>query len=138
METKIFKTGGIEFTIPKWPMSKQLPKQGVVLPILSGPISTALAYRDSAEESVFQGVMVAAIMEALAEVDMIELCNTLFDGIGYRNSDGVMDTLSVKDIDKIGIETGDLYLLVAAIIKVNYGGLLKNGLEDSLNALMEL
>lgn len=138
MESKNFKAGDIEFTIPKWPMSKQLTKQGVVLPILSGPLSTALAYKDNVEDNVFQAAMVAAIMEALSEVDMNQVCATLFDGVAYRNESGVPELLTVNKLDEIGIGTGELYLLVAAIIKVNYGGLLKNDLGDSLTSLMEL
>lgn len=138
MESKNFKVGDIEFTIPKWPMSKQLTKQGVVLPILSGPLSTAIAYQEGVDDNVFQAAMVAAIIESLSEVDMNLVCNTVFDGVAYKNENGVPELLSLKKIDELDIEIGDLLLLVAAIIKVNYGGLLKNGLGDSLTSLMEL
>lgn len=135
---KNFTVNGVEFTLTKWTMKEQLERQNIVLPVVSGPLTTAIAYSESAEESYMIAAIISGLVDSLAEVNMVEFANVCLNGVSHRNENGVKKVTTLNELEKMGFESSDVYVLLAAVIKVNYGGLLKKDLQDSLQDLINL
>lgn len=135
---KEFTHKGVEFILPKWTMREQLERQKVVLPVISGPLTTAIAYSDHESESMMIAAVVSGLVESISEVDMVSFSSICLKGVVHKNENSVKTMTTLDELEKLGWEASDVYILLAAIVKVNYGGLLKKDLQDSLTSLMEL
>lgn len=143
---KNITVNGVEIVFPVWSMKKQLQKQSVIFPIVSRPLSNAVAMWDDGEDDeeeaqkyFFAGV-IKGVMDALAEADMDVVAPQLLEGVAFRGPQGVLKPLTIKAIDaeEVDLNLGHLYTIFAAIVKVNYGPLLNSGLQESLKQIMTL
>ena len=128
-----------EVLIPIWNLEKQLQNQNIVMPLLKEPVVNAMAFAsagDNVDEAMFIATVIDGVMEALASVDMLKLVNILMDGVGFRNSKGVMVSANISSLDEAGFDQADVLNICVNIIKENYGSLLKKGLTDSLQTIM--
>lgn len=129
--------GGRTFYIPKWNMRRQLKNQKSVLPLVTRPISAAVAMADEkGDEQLFVAAIVEGVMKALQETDLEAISSDLLYDVTYRTDGGGKGVLtSLEDIEKLGLTLADFYKIVIAVIKENYGPLLKDGLQDVMGSL---
>lgn len=148
MEQKEIQVNGTTVKFYVWDMKKQLENQSVIFPIISRPISNAVAMWDtdndedgSGDESLFMSAVIKGVMDSLAECNMNEVAPKLLSDVAYYDpQSGTPKQLTVESIDKgdAPFNLGHLYTIFAAVIKVNYGPLLNSGLQDSMNEIMNL
>lgn len=147
MDFKEMQVNGVTVKFPVWNMRKQLDNQSVIFPIISRPISNAVAMWDGDEESTdedesyFMAAVIKGVMDSLAECDMNEVAPKLLSDVAYYDpSSGTPKQLTVDAIDKgeAPFNLGHLYTIFAAIVKVNYGPLFDSGLQDSMSQIMNL
>ena len=176
----IVTIGEVEFSVPKWSIQDILEKQPHILPIISEPVQTAIAYSkilgsvtggvasladagdisgalgaaggDLTEEDLerfseafaaeedgaqlFVARMLGAVMDALAQANMLKTIPIILDGVSHRNANGVKVITTLKSIEEMGLGLGELYLLLAAVLKNNLKDLLKKDFRASLSALL--
>lgn len=123
---------GVEISTPKWDMLTQLKNQSLVLPLVSKPITAAVAMQEEREgdEGMFIAAILDGVMKALAEADMTRVGPALLEGATYRNEHGVLKPLTLDNFEKAGLNLMDFYVVALTVIKENYGPLLKGGLQD--------
>lgn len=131
------KVGSLIVEIPKWDMRTQLRHQKTVLPLVTRPITSAVAMSDEGtEQSIMMAAILEGVLKSLAESDIEALAPALLEQCTYRNEHGVKKPLTFDDFEKNGLTIIHLYQVIIAVIKENYGPLLKDGLQDLMGQLM--
>lgn len=127
------------FKIPVWDMNKQIQNQGKVLPLVSAPISNAVAMMgDEEDESMFMAAVIKGVLDALSSAQFPSAVPALIADVQYNNENGVVQHgLTVDKLQALGGNLSTLYAICIAVIKENYGPLLQGGLQDSLMSIME-
>ena len=137
MQTTNMTIEGIDFTIPKWPMSKQIQHNHVVMPLLRGSIVNALSMlNEGMDEALFIAAVADGVLESLSSIDLFKVSEILLDGIGFRNSKGVMATATIDALDNEGHEISVILSLIVNVIKINYGSLLKKDFSESVMGIL--
>lgn len=127
------------FNIPTWDMNKQIQNQNKVLPLVSSPISNAVAMmgEEDNDESMFMAAVIKGVLDALSSEEFPKAIPALLSDVGYFNANGVAQSgLTVDKLQDLGGNLSTLYTICIAVIKENYGPLLQGGLQDSLLSIV--
>lgn len=138
MELKEFKVGDVSFTIPVWKLGKALANEKYFLPLIEGPIINGAAIDMEEDENLAMAALISGVIEGLKEVDMTRVCEIALEGVGVKFGETGAQSASLALLEKNDVDLATVHLLIAAIIKVNYGSVLKKDLGDSLQVLMDL
>lgn len=155
MEDKIIKIEGTEFKVIKWDFRKRLRDQNKVLPIIKDPMVNIMAVshlmkepkydekgemviteEDTQDQMTILAASIDGVFTAMSGVNMEELFDVITEGCGMRLKTGGWTLVNIETFEKEGLDISVAWSLIAAIIKHNYGGLLKNALADSLSNLL--
>lgn len=132
-----FKVNNFLFQVEKWGMQRQLKNERFILPIITGPLVTALSA--ASEPELLIPATVSGLLDSLASVDLEFIATVLLEGADYMPPGKVMQKATFQSFDENGFDIGDLHEALAQLIMLQYGALIKKGLQGTLtNALKSL
>lgn len=140
-ETKEFKINGFTFNIPVWGLEKTIQNERHFLPILSQPLINGFAYGE--DESMMIPAIISGVTSALQEVNIPEFVGKALDGVTFYKGDEYTEftksfSATIKNMDREGVDIFTVHMIVAGVIKVNFGPFLQNASNDSIDKLMSL
>lgn len=130
--------GGKEFYIPKWDLKKVLTKQNLIAKIIADPLSMVLAMGEDVDEGVKIASLVEAFMKTLSGLDMLTVAPQILQGTLIKNEQGVYVDASIDKMSALEVDFSDILGVCAAVIKHNYGSMLKNGFGETFEKIMSI
>lgn len=138
MATKEFKVGDIEFSIPEWKLTQALQNEKHFLPLIEGPLINGAAFDLGEDEGMALAALISGVVEGLKEVDLIAICELALKDVGVKFGGAGKQLATLELLEAQGVDLATIHMLIAAIVKINYGAVLKKDLGDSLEILMDL
>lgn len=122
----------LELTLYSWNLRRQLREQNVIIPLIKEPFVNALSVANSFEEDMQVLAIVEGVMSALAGIDLEKLSERLIEGVYYRPKNGASKKPATLDaLEGEGVDLAGILQFCTAVIKQNYGTLLKKDLMAS-------
>lgn len=132
MET--FKIGDCTFYAPRWDMEKQFENQKYILPLINSPVVNSMSVGDDAE--LVLPAIISGLLDALATTDMKALAMLFFKDLTMEPKGAVATIVSFKTLEAAGLDMSDALQLLVKLIVLQYGALLKKGLQGILEEIM--
>jgi len=127
------------FRFPKWKLERVLANQGTVIGLVSEPLSLLVAGSDSYDEATILSTVVESLMERIASINMVKLAEDTLVGVQVQTKGkSPVDMLPLSNMDEYDLSVDKLITAIAAVIVINYGPLLKNGIGEKLTCLKKL
>lgn len=130
--------GDHSFYIPKWNLKKILAKQNLITKILSEPLSMIFAAGEDIDENVRMASLIDVFMKTLSEQDLTKVVPQLLEGTLIVNENSVRVPATLDKMDELGVDFSHVLGACGAVIKHNYGSMLKNGFGETFETVMNL
>lgn len=130
--------GGKQFYIPKWDLKKVLSKQSLITKVVSEPLAMVMALGDEVDEGVKIASLIEAFLKTLSGLDMISVTPQILEGTLIKNEGQIFVPATIPKMDEMGVDFSDVLGVCAAVIKHNYGSMLKNGFGETFEKIMAL
>lgn len=138
MEMKEITLDGVGFTLPIWGLRKALENMNYFLPLIEGPIINGIALGEEESDSITMAAIVSGIMDGIQAVDILAVSEKAFEGGAVSFPGEPKKSLSLDVLEANDVSLATIYLVIAAVVKMNYGSVLKKDLEGSLSVIMDL
>lgn len=130
--------GDIDLSVKEWTLQERLQHQTLFLPLIESiTVNGAVVSGDDEDsESMAMAALVSGVMQGLQKLDMDKACEIIFAGGGIKFPGKTKQPMSWNVLEENDADLSLIYTIIAFFIQVNYGSLLKKGLEDFLVVLM--
>lgn len=129
----------LEVTLYSWDLRRQLREQNVIIPLIKEPFVNAMAIANSFDEEMQVLSIIEGVLSALAGIDLEKLSDRLVEGVYFRPKNGASKKPATIDaLANEGVDLAGILQLCTAVIKQNYGTLLKKDLMASFLPVQEI
>lgn len=138
MAIKELVVGNFTFNIPQWTLRQKLDNQPLFMPLASAPLINGIAYANYDEDTLMASI-VSGVADSLSNTNIVGIIEKAFEGVGIipKGSAPKM-AKTIEDLENIGVDLGCIYIVLFAIVKENYGDVLKKDTQDSLRNLFSV
>lgn len=127
MKRHDLEINNFKISIPKWGIGMVLDNQNIVSSLVAEPAG-ALMSADGEEANLALAAAIELGIRSIGSSNLRVIIPKLLFGVEILNDNKIYEGLTLENSDRLGVEIDTLLLVCVAIIKYNYGGLLKNDL----------